>query len=331
MPSTQLIYTPWQRVFKEAVRDGEQLCRLLGLPLSYAAAAQGAARAFSVCVPRGFLKRICPGDPDDPLLNQVLPREEELVEQSGFTADPVGDTSAAIAPGLLRKYAGRVLMVTTGACAVHCRYCFRRHFSGGVGPSLANWELALARIEADQSVEEVILSGGDPLALADEFLSGLAQRLAEIGHLRRLRIHTRLPIAIPERVDDALLAWLRGTRLATVVVIHANHPAEIDEAVAEALTRLVDAGLPVLNQAVLLRGVNDNLAALEGLCRRLIDLRVIPYYLHQLDRVAGATHFEVPEATGIGLIEALRTRLPGYAVPRYVREVAGQEHKVVLA
>jgi EF-P beta-lysylation protein EpmB len=223
-------------------------------------------------------------------------------------------------------------MVTTGACAVHCRYCFRRHFPYSEGPrSLAEWAPALERLAADSSIEEVLLSGGDPLTLVDSWLGRLAERLASIDHLRRLRVHTRLPVVIPERVCDELLAWLRGTRLTPIMVVHANHPAEISDDVAAALGRLVDAGIPVLNQAVLLRGVNDDADALAELCRRLVDLRVMPYYLHQLDRVAGAAHFEVPEATGRRLVAELRRRLPGYAVPRYVRETPGEASKSLLA
>jgi KamA family protein len=196
---------------------------------------------------------------------------------------------------------------------------------------LAEWEPAFERLAADPSIDEVLLSGGDPLTLVDSWLARLAERLASIDHLRRLRIHTRLPIVIPERVCEELLAWLRGTRLTPIMVVHANHPAEISDDVAAALGRLVDAGIPVLNQAVLLRGVNDDADALAELCRRLVDLRVMPYYLHQLDRVAGAAHFEVPETTGRRLVAELRLRLPGYAVPRYVRETPGEASKSLLA
>jgi L-lysine 2,3-aminomutase len=265
------------------------------------------------------------------LLDGRLPLEAETVSVTGFTADPVGDAAATLRPGLLQKYRGRVLMVTTGACAVHCRYCFRRHFPYQESPrSLGQWQEAIGKIEADSSIHEVILSGGDPLTLVDDLLSRLAERLAEIPHLNRLRVHTRLPIVIPNRVTDELLAWLTGTRLTPIVVIHANHPQEIDEPVSIALARLIDAGIPVLNQAVLLRGVNDDADVLAQLCERLVDLRVLPYYLHQLDRVAGAAHFEVPVERGRQIIAELESRLPGYAVPRYVQEIAGADHKVSL-
>jgi EF-P beta-lysylation protein EpmB len=222
-------------------------------------------------------------------------------------------------------------MVTTGACAVHCRYCFRRHFPYDEGPrSLADWEPAIRQIESDTSIEEVILSGGDPLTLVDEMLARLGERISRIEHVERLRIHTRLPIVIPQRATNSLIDWLAGTRLAPIVVIHANHPAEIDGDVAAALGKLVDAGVPVLNQAVLLRGVNDDADVLVDLSRRLVNLRVMPYYLHQLDRVVGAAHFEVPIERGREIMRQLEARLPGYAVPRYVQEIPGRHHKVDL-
>ena len=321
----------WQHVMKEAVRDTGELCRLLELPSQYAAQAARVAKSFPLFVPRPFLARMRRGDPADPLLLQVLPLEAETDAAPGFTVDPVGDLVASLQPGLLQKYQGRVLMVTTGACAVHCRYCFRRHFPYSQTPrSLTDWQPALAQIEADDSIHEVILSGGDPLTLVDSLLSQLAERLADIPHLRRLRLHTRLPIVIPQRVTHEFLDWLTNTRLTPFVVVHINHPAEIDSAVEAALKKLLDAGVPVLNQAVLLSGVNDNADVLAELCERLVDLRVLPYYLHQLDRVAGAAHFEVPVERGRQLIAELRTRLPGYAVPRYVLEIPGARHKVEL-
>jgi EF-P beta-lysylation protein EpmB len=316
---------------KEAVRDVGQLCQLLDLPQTFADQAATAAHDFPLFVPRPFLARMRRGDPSDPLLRQVMPLETETAVVAGFTVDPVADAAASLQPGLLQKYHGRALIVTTGACAVHCRYCFRRHFPYHETPrSLAQWGPAVEQIAADETIHEVILSGGDPLTLVDDILTRLAHRLAEIPHLRRLRVHTRLPIVIPQRVTDDLLDWLTGTRLTPIVVVHANHPAEIDAEVASALGRLVDAGIPVLNQAVLLLAVNDDAQTLAELCERLVDLRVMPYYFHQLDRVAGAAHFEIPIARGQEIIRQLHAGLPGYAVPRYVQEVAGAPHKVSL-
>ncbi|HEX7447867.1 MAG TPA: KamA family radical SAM protein, partial [Pirellulales bacterium] len=236
-PEIRLASPPrWQRLLKEAVRDPLELCRILELPPRYEAAASRAARGFPVFAPRGYIDLMRRGDPGDPLLRQVLPLAEELRDTPGFTADPVGDGPARRSPGLLHKYAGRALLVLTGACAIHCRYCFRRHFPYDEAPrSLAEWQPALERIEADESIDEVILSGGDPLTLRDESLGRLTERLATIGHVRRLRIHSRLPIVLPERVCDDLLAWLRGTRLTLIMVVHANHPAELSPEVAAAL------------------------------------------------------------------------------------------------
>jgi len=345
----------WQVAMRTAVRDAAELCRRLNLPPEYEAAAERAGRRFPVFAPLSYIARMRPGDPHDPLLRQVLPMAEEEADVPGFVADPLSEATAERAPGLLHKYRGRALLVTTGACAIHCRYCFRRNYPYDELPrGMDEWAPALETIAADSSIEEIILSGGDPLTLSDARLSILADRLAAIGHLRRLRIHTRLPVVIPERVCDELLAWLAGGVVGrvdnssyvgqgarpsytqrrpwtSIVVVHANHPAELDDAVAAALARLAGAGVLLLNQAVLLRGVNDDAGVLARLSQRLIECRVAPYYLHQLDRVAGAAHFEVPESRGRQLIEELRRRLPSYAVPRYVRETPGQPHKELLA
>ena len=329
--STDITYVSWQAALKDSVRDPRELCRILELPPADADQALAAARDFPLFVPRSFVARMQKGDAGDPLLRQVLPLADELESPQGYLKDPVGDQQATLRPGLLHKYHGRVLMVATGACAVHCRYCFRRHFPYTSTPrSPAEWEPALAVIAQDDSLREVILSGGDPLMIVDEHLAELAGNLADVKHLRRLRVHTRLPIMIPERVTDELVAWLCGTRLTPIVVVHVNHPAEIDRPVAATLQRLTHAGIMVLNQAVLLRGVNDTADTLVELCEKLVDLRIAPYYLHQLDPVLGAAHFEVPVAEGKRLMAELRRRLPGYAVPRYVREVAGAASKLPL-
>ena len=315
---------------KDAVRDPAELCRLLYLPVDFEPVARAAASQFPLFVPRGFVARMRPGDPDDPLLRQVLPIADEMAEVRGFVVDPVDDNAAARQAGLLQKYEGRVLMIATGTCAVHCRYCFRRHFPYDETPrSLKDWQPALDEIADDTSIHEVILSGGDPLTLVDTTLAALVERLESIPHIRRLRIHTRLPIVIPERVTDELVAMLGDSRLTPVVVLHANHANELDQHVATAVAKLADAGIMLLNQAVLLAGINDSVETQAALSERLIDLRVVPYYLHQLDRVAGAAHFEVPIADGRQIIDELRTRLPGYAVPRYVQEVAGVSSKQI--
>ena len=316
---------------KDAVRDAGELCRALGLPAEFAATAGPAGRQFPLFVPRGYLARMRPGDPNDPLLRQVLPLADEMADLPGYVTDPVDDGAATLQPGLLHKYAGRVLLITTGVCAVHCRYCFRRYFPYGESPrSVDDWQPALEQIAGDATIREVILSGGDPLTIVDAALAELIERLEGIPHLRRLRIHTRLPIVIPERVTEELIAMLKATRLTPVVVVHANHVNELDGQVAAALAKFSDAGIVLLNQAVLLAGVNDSANAQAALCERLVNLRVMPYYLHQLDRVAGAAHFEVPVARGRRIVRALRQRLPGYAVPRYVQEMSGAASKIIL-
>jgi EF-P beta-lysylation protein EpmB len=322
----------WQNELRLAVRDAAQLIAAVHLPSDNTAAAMAAAQTFPVFAPWSYIGRMTQGNAADPLLRQVLPLDSERDPQPGFGPDPVGDLAAKLTAGVLQKYHGRALLVTTGACAIHCRYCFRRHFPYSESPrSPSDWQPAIDRIAADPTIDEVLLSGGDPLTLVDSLLAELAHRIAAIGHVQRLRIHTRLPIVIPQRVTAELVDWLRGTRLTPILVVHANHPQEIDESTAGALARLVDGGIPVLNQAVLLRGVNDDAPALIGLSRRLVELRVMPYYLHQLDRVAGGAYFEVPIPRGLELMAQLRRALPGYAVPRYVQEIAGEAHKRVLA
>lgn len=314
------------------MRDPAQLCELLQLPAACRDSAQRAARDFPLFVPLEFVRRMRPGDPHDPLLRQVLPLSQELDSVPGYLADPVDDAAAVRQPGLLQKYPGRVLIVTTPTCAVHCRYCFRRHFNqDGTPRTLGDAQAVCDQIARDPTIQEVVLSGGDPWTLPDARLAALISQLESAPHLQRLRIHTRLPIVIPQRVTDQLVACLKNTRLTSVVVIHANHAAELDQDVAQALARLVDAGIPVLNQSVLLRGVNDIPETLIALSQRLLALRVLPYYLHQLDQVAGAAHFYVPPERGHALIAAMRAQLPGYAVPRYVREQPGRASKTVLA
>jgi EF-P beta-lysylation protein EpmB len=326
----------WKRSLAKAIRDPKELLQRLNLsekllPSGFLAGSEAAAGEFPLLVPESYLARMQPGDPADPLLLQVLPLGEELQSVAGFSFDAVEDAEFRRAPGLLQKYAGRALLIAAGSCAVHCRYCFRRHYPYGNEPRrLDDWKPAIAELEADSSVTEVLLSGGDPLMLGDERLHELVARLDRIPHLRRLRIHTRLPIVLPDRVTDGLFDILRSTRMTPVVVVHANHAAELVGDCEVALRRLREARLLVLNQAVLLRGVNDSVDALAGLSESLIDLGVTPYYLHQLDRVAGAAHFEVPIERGRSLIEQLRRRLPGYAVPRYVQEVPGEPGKSVI-
>ncbi len=319
----------WQRELARAISDPAELLRELELDPALLPAARLAAARFPLRAPRGFVAQMRKGDPHDPLLRQVLPLAAELAPAPGFVTDPVGDGAAQAAPGVLHKYHGRALLIVTGACAVHCRYCFRREFPyveahAGVG----QWRSALAYLAGDASIREVILSGGDPLSLSDQRLGLLLAELDRVPHLKRLRIHSRQPIVLPERVDDGLLDLFARTRLQSVLVVHANHPREIDDTVRAALARLANAGVTLLNQSVLLRGVNDAAATLAELSEVLFAGRVLPYYLHLLDRVCGAAHFEVNESEASAIMEQLRQRLPGYLVPRLVREQPGQPAKI---
>ncbi len=321
----------WQRALAEAVTDPAELLKMLQLDPGLLPAAERAAALFGLRVPRSYLRRIPKGDPDDPLLRQVLPLGAELLAVPGFGPDPVGDAAATARPGLLHKYHGRALLITTGACAVHCRYCFRRQFPYGES-RLGNeqWRQILDYLEADPEIDEVILSGGDPLVLSDRRLAELVESLNAVAQLKRLRIHSRVPLVLPERIDRDLLATLADSRLRQVLVLHANHPRELDAEVTNALAALRDVGIELLNQSVLLAGVNDRVATLAELSERLFDCGVLPYYLHLLDRVQGAAHFEVDEIKAKALVRALRERLPGYLVPRLVREQAGAASKTPL-
>jgi EF-P beta-lysylation protein EpmB len=322
----------WQTLLARAVRDPQTLIHRLRLSPALLPAARRAATLFPLRVPEGYLARIRPGDPTDPLLRQVLPLEEEFQATPGFSRDPVGETTAMVPGGVIHKYHGRVLLVTTGACAVNCRYCFRRHFPyEESNASTENWRGALQYIAERPEIGEVILSGGDPLTLSDRRLEALVAALTEIPHVQRLRVHSRLPVVLPERVDERLLAWLTATRLRPVIVFHANHANEVDKTVATAARRLRDSGVTVLNQAVLLAGVNDSAPALISLSERLFEAGILPYYLHVLDKVEGAAHFDVPEDRARRIHAEAEARLPGYLLPRLVREDAGAGSKTRLA
>jgi len=321
----------WQQQLSRAVRDPAVLCQRLGLSDKWLPGARTGHQLFEVCVPDAYLSRIAPGDPGDPLLRQVLPLNDEALSLPGFVADPLEEADHQPASGLIHKYAGRVLLIASPACAINCRYCFRRHFPyADNAPSRAQWQQALDYLRTDTSLQEAILSGGDPLAANDRQLAWLVEQLDAIPHLKRLRIHTRLPVVIPDRIDDALLDWLSATRLQKVVVLHINHPNEIDQAVVDACNRLKQAGVTLLNQSVLLRHVNDSADTLAALSERLFEAGILPYYLHVLDPVQGAGHFDVSDDEARALINALLPRLPGFLMPRLVREIPGEESKTPL-
>ncbi len=333
LPSSPMQSTSptWQQALANAIHSPQVLWQLLDLPKALLPAAERAAQQFGLKVTHSYCERIQRGNPDDPLLRQVLPLGEELQNVAGYVTDPLAEEQAMIASGLLHKYRSRVLLVTTGACAIHCRYCFRRHFPyGEATPTGQHWAEVLAAIAQDDSIEEVILSGGDPLVLPDHKLESLVQQLADIPHLQRLRIHTRLPVVLPMRVNDALLSWMQRTRLQVVVVLHANHANEFNAEVYNALAALKCLNAPLLNQAVLLRGVNDNLAAQMALSKALFKGGVLPYYLHLLDKVSGAAHFAVPRAEALALYQQMQANLSGYLVPKLAEEQAGEVAKTLL-
>jgi EF-P beta-lysylation protein EpmB len=315
---------PWQQELRAAIRDPHELCRRLGLSAEWAEKAALGAQQFPVFVPNSFLARLEPGVPNDPLLRQVLPLVEESADVPGFGPDPVDEAAAAIHSGVLQKYAGRALLVVTGVCAVHCRYCFRRNFPYSDHRFSVE---ALDTIRNDPSITEVIASGGDPLMLNDRHFFRLLDAIETIGHVQRLRIHTRLPVVIPSRITAELTQRLQRTRLGVVMVLHINHANEIDEPLTQGVLALKAAGVTVLNQAVLLAGVNDDLASQVELSERLFAAQVIPYYLHLLDPVAGGHHFLVADERARDLYAGMRAHLPGYLVPRLARETPGQPAK----
>ncbi|WP_455375676.1 EF-P beta-lysylation protein EpmB [Kaarinaea lacus] len=321
----------WKIQLAQAIKDPAELLRLLELPESYLAGANRANQLFPLRVPHSYLMRIKKGDPEDPLLRQVLPLDCEAEITKGYSDDPVGDLPSQTVPGLLHKYNGRALLITSPACAIHCRYCFRRHFPyADAKPSQNHWQEPLHYLAAHPDIHEIILSGGDPLSLSDEKLDNLIAELEKIPHLKTLRIHTRLPIVIPQRITAGLINSLSSSSLNPVVVVHVNHANEMDNAVKQAMLLLRNAGITLLNQSVLLHKVNDSAKALEQLSHTLFDSGILPYYLHQLDKVAGAAHFAVNRDRALRILDALRQRLPGYLVPRLVEEHAGEPNKIPL-
>ncbi len=315
----------------DAITDPRELLAALDLGSGWLTGAQEAAALFPLRVPRPYLARMRRGCPDDPLLRQVLPLREEGRAAAGFGPDPVGDRRALVAAGILQKYEGRALATATGACAIHCRYCFRRHFPyGEANAARDGWRAVWEHLDKNPAIAELILSGGDPLSLGEDRLAQLLPGLAARPQVLRLRIHTRLPIVIPARIDDAFMDWIHAARLQVVMVLHVNHAQEIDQPVRAAMSRLRAAGVTLLNQAVLLAGVNDSADAQVTLCETLFGAGILPYYLHVLDHVAGAAHFAVAPGPMMALFREMEARLPGYLVPKLVQEQAGAPAKVRL-
>ena len=321
----------WQEVLSDLVCDPEELFDLLQLTNIECGFSDQGMQDFPLRVPRPYLSRIKLGDPLDPLLLQVLPSHQENEFYPGLSTDPLGESAANPKPGLLHKYFGRALLLPTSSCAIHCRYCFRRHFPYNDNrPNKTQWQESLQYLAQDTSITEIILSGGDPLTLSDKHLAWLINSLADIPHIQRLRIHTRLPIMIPQRINESLCNLLSAQRLQTVLVLHSNHAQEFDDEVDAACLRLKNIGVTLLNQSVLLKGVNDSCEALANLSERLFQANVLPYYLHMPDAIEKTGHFNVTSADAIKLIQQIQARLPGYLVPRLVRETAGEASKTLV-
>lgn len=329
---TDKLSASWQTQLKEAIRTPEALCTFLELDNSvWGPEAQAGHALFPIRVPIAYAQRIQPRTPDDPLLRQVLPASKENDVIQGFTQDPLEEMEHTPRPGLIHKYRNRVLLIASGGCAINCRYCFRRHFPYQDNmPSRSEWKDTLSYIREHPEINEIILSGGDPLLSTDERLAELITLIEEIPHIVRLRIHTRLPVVIPARVTPLLCQRLSTSSLQVVMVLHINHPAEIDVFVKEAVFKLTQNGITVLNQSVLLRGINDNVLTLATLSEKLFAAGIMPYYLHALDPVAGAAHFNVPDDEAIILVEQLRECLAGFLVPKLVREISGRNSKTPL-
>ncbi|MEH6560844.1 MAG: EF-P beta-lysylation protein EpmB [Marinobacter sp.] len=322
----------WQQLLSGSITSPKELLARLDLPAdSWLPGAEEGHKLFQVRVPEPFLARMEKGNPADPLLRQVLPVYLETHSADGFVADPLEESGAIQTTGLIQKYRSRALLMVTGQCAINCRYCFRRHFpydEQRLSPT--DRQKVLDTLAASPEINEVIFSGGDPLAASDQLLSQWASSISSIPHIRRIRLHTRLPVVIPQRVCDALLKWISNTQVPVVMVLHINHPAEIDNPTRQALSLLRSAGVTLLNQSVILRGINDHADVLENLSEALFDAGVLPYYLHAFDPVSGAQHFDVPDEEARRLIHELLSRLPGFLVPRLVREIPGKPAKTPI-
>lgn len=318
----------WTDEVRRSFRDPRELAAHLELSLADLPPLPDEPPRFPFLVPRPFAARMRRGDPLDPLLRQVWPDPSENDSAPGERDDPVGDLRSSREAGLLQKYEGRALVVATGACALSCRYCFRQNFDYHQAPrSASSWDGAFARIRDDASLGEIVLSGGDPLSLPDSVIQEWFARVEAMPRVHTLRLHTRFPVAIPSRITAELLARIAASRLRVVVVLHANHPSEIAPELRHAAAGLRRAGATLLNQSVLLAGVNDSTDVLEALSRALWEAGILPYYLHALDPVRGSSRFRVPDARGSRLVDEIRRRLPGYLVPRFVREIEGEASK----
>lgn len=327
--SNLAVYKPplWREIQRTNFTDWKELCQFLELETDELREVCHISH-FPLNLPRRLAEKIQKGSINDPILRQFLPTSAEKVQSDGFCSDPVGDLPSQKTAKLLHKYQGRALLLCSSACVMHCRYCFRQHFD--YATSQKGFADELEAIKNEPTLSEIILSGGDPLSLSNRELKHLIESLSEISHVKRIRFHTRFPMGIPERIDPELLEILKASRPQIFFTIHSNHSREWDDDVRLALKQVQKLGIPVLCQTVLLKGINDDIDTLQSLCETLVDQGIIPYYLHQLDKVLGTLHFEVAESKGLELMDELSARLSGYAVPKYVREIAGEKNKTPL-
>ena len=329
LPSTNN-QNSWRKDLREVITDPKKLLNILQIdPIAYLHHLK-AKELFPVRVPLPFIKRMQKNDINDPLLKQVMPLSNEFIITEGFSPDPLKEHDT-VAEGLLHKYKNRALMIVKSGCAVNCRYCFRRHFPyQDNSPNKQRWKQALNYISKHGEISEIIFSGGDPLMASDEHLAWLVKQIELIPHVKRLRIHTRLPVVIPNRITTALVNLLSQTQLKATMVLHINHANEIDEIFTKALEPLRAAGIPLFNQSVLLKGVNDDPNVLIELSEKMFDCGIIPYYLHLCDSVQGAAHFDISEEKAVKIVNEMLAHLPGFLMPRLVREIAGQTNKTPI-
>lgn len=325
------IQPSWKTEFSQCISSIDELLGRLQLKPEQLSPSHQAATDFPLRVPRPFVERMKIGDPNDPLLAQVLPVIQETQSAVGYSADPLEETQHNPVPGIVHKYRNRLLLIVSPSCAINCRYCFRRHFPYQENrQSKEQWQQAIAYISRSKEINEVIFSGGDPLAANENFLSWLTKQIADIPHIKRLRIHSRLPVVIPSRIDEPFLSWITATRLKPIIVLHINHSNEIDSSVQNMIQRLLSRGILILNQTVLLKGINDDAQVLSELSETVYDVGVLPYYLHLLDPIEGASHFDISQQRAEHIFHQLQAELPGFLVPKLVREIPGKKSKTLM-
>lgn len=319
----------WQKILATGFASSQELLKFLNLPADLGS--KSAEQVFKTRVPRRFAAKMEPGNPNDPLLLQVLATQQELLEVPEYSLDPLQEAKANPIPGVIHKYANRLLLTVTGICAINCRFCFRRHFAySDNNPGQQGWQQAIAYIQQNPKIQEVILSGGDPLLATDQILERLLTALEAVEHVQTIRFHTRVPIVLPERIQTSLCKILASKRFRIVIVFHCNHPRELDSAVYKACKGLQKAGCLLLNQSVLLKGINDHSAILSELSQQLFKYGILPYYLHLLDPIQGAQHFDLSLELALSIYHDLQSQLPGYLVPKLVREEAGKLYKTIV-